>query len=111
MTSLELAKEAVKVMDDKKALNLKVIGIKDISVLADYFVLATGTSSTHVKALADETEFRLKQVGISPLHTEGYHSNSWIVLDYSNVIGKGGGRSKKEAEQQAAREAMELMGY
>lgn len=86
MTSLELAKEAVKVMDDKKALNLKVIGIKDISVLADYFVLATGTSSTHVKALADETEFRLKQVGISPLHTEGYHSNSWIVLDYSNVI-------------------------
>ncbi len=86
MTSLELAKETVKTMDDKKALDLKVIGIKDISVIADYFVLATGTSSTHVKALADEVEFKMKQIGISPEHIDGYRSNTWIILDYSDVI-------------------------
>ena len=86
MTPLELAKEAAKILDDKKAIDLKIIGIKDISVLADYFVLATGTSSTHVKSLADEVEFKLKQLGKSPEHVDGYRSNSWVLLDYSSVI-------------------------
>ncbi len=86
MTSLELATEAVKILDDKKALALKLIGIEDISILSDYFVLATGTSSTHVKALADEVEFKLKQLDITPTHTEGYRSNSWVILDYGSVI-------------------------
>ncbi|XOQ49213.1 MAG: ribosome silencing factor [Eubacteriales bacterium] len=86
MTPLELAKEAAKILDDKKAIDLKIIGIKDISVLADYFVLATGTSSTHVKSLADEIEFQLKQLGKSADHVEGYRSNSWVLLDYGSVI-------------------------
>lgn len=86
MTSLELATEAAKILSSKKALNLKVIGIKDISVLADYFVIATGTSSTHVKSLADEVEFKLKQVEVAPTHTEGFRSNSWVLLDYGCVI-------------------------
>lgn len=87
MTSLELAKEAVQILDKKKAINLKLIGIHDISVLADYFVIATGTSSTHVKALADEVEFQLKErYGIAPQHTEGYRSNTWVLQDYGNVI-------------------------
>lgn len=86
MTSLEIAKESVKILDNKKAQDLKVIGIKDISVIADYFVITTGTSSTHVKALADEVEFQLKQIGISPAHIDGYRSNTWIILDYSDVI-------------------------
>lgn len=86
MTPIELAKKAAKVLDDKKALGLKVIGIKDISVIADYFVLATGTSSTHVKSLADEVEFQLKQLGRSPEHVDGYRSNSWVLLDYGSVM-------------------------
>ena len=87
MTSLELAKAAVQILDKKKGMDLKLIGIRDISVLADYFVIATGTSSTHVKALADEVEFQLKeQYVVSTEHTEGYRSNSWILLDYGNVI-------------------------
>lgn len=84
--SLELARKAATVMDAKKALDLKIIGIRDISILADYFVLATGTSSTQVKALADEVEFQLEQEGVKVSHIEGYRSNSWILLDYSNVI-------------------------
>ncbi|MGX8699793.1 ribosome silencing factor [Caproiciproducens sp.] len=86
MTSLELAKETVKILDEKKAMDLKVIGIKDISVLADYFVFSTGTSSTHVKSLAEEVEFKLKQLGVSPEHVDGYRSNSWVLLDYGNVM-------------------------
>ncbi len=86
MTSLELAKETVKILDEKKAMDLKAIGIKDISVLADYFVFSTGTSSTHVKSLAEEVEFRLKQLGVSPEHVDGYRSNSWVLLDYGNVM-------------------------
>lgn len=86
MTSLETAKMAVKVLDSKKALDIKVIKIKDISAIADYFVIATGTSSTHVKALADEVEAQLDEAGISVSHVEGYRSNSWILLDYVDVV-------------------------
>lgn len=86
MTSIELAKEAAKTLDSKKALDLKIVGIRDISVLTDYFVLATGTSNTHVKALADEVEFQLKKIGVNAEHIEGYRSNSWVLLDYGNVI-------------------------
>ena len=81
MTSLETAKMAVKALDSKKALD-----IKDISAIADYFVIATGTSSTHVKALADEVEAQLDEAGISVSHVEGYRSNSWILLDYVDVV-------------------------
>lgn len=86
MTSLETAKMAVKALDSKKALDIKVIKIKDISAIADYFVIATGTSSTHVKALADEVEVQLDEAGISVSHVEGYRSNSWILLDYVDVV-------------------------
>ena len=86
MTSLETAKMAVKALDSKKALDIKVIKIQDISAIADYFVIATGTSSTHVKALADEAEAQLDEAGISVSHVEGYRSNSWILLDYVDVV-------------------------
>jgi ribosome-associated protein len=86
MTALEIAKQAVKILDSKKAEEIKLIKIADISVLADYFVIATGTSSTHVNSLADEVEFKLEELGIQVRHKEGYHSNSWILLDYGNVV-------------------------
>lgn len=86
MTARELAEQAVKILDEKKALDLKLIGISDISVLADYFVIATGTSSTHVKSLADEVEFQLQRLGVRAARKEGYRSNSWILLDYENVV-------------------------
>lgn len=86
MTSLETAKMAVKALDSKKALDIKVIKIQDISAIADYFVIATGTSRTHVKALADEVEAQLDEAGISVSHVEGYRSNSWILLDYVDVV-------------------------
>ena len=86
MNSYDQAVLAAKAISSKKGLNIQVIGISDISVLADYMVIATGTSSTHVKALADEVEFKLDEAGFSVSHIEGYRSNSWILLDYVDVI-------------------------
>ncbi|MBQ7134220.1 MAG: ribosome silencing factor [Ruminococcus sp.] len=86
MTTLEQAKETAKILSDKKGLDIKVIEISDVSVIADYMVIATGNSSTHVKALADEVEEQLDDMGISVSHIEGYRSNSWILLDYIDII-------------------------
>lgn len=86
MTSLETAKLAAKALSDKKGLDIKVIRINDISVLADYMVIATGTSSTQVKAMSDNVEYELDKAGISVSHIEGYRSNSWILMDYIDVI-------------------------
>lgn len=86
MEPYELAKEAARLLDDKKAERINVIKIDDISSLADYFVIATGISSTHVRALADEAEEQLKAGGVAPARIEGYRSNSWILLDYSGVV-------------------------
>ena len=86
MKSYDQAVMAAKAISSKKGLDIQVIEIGDISVLADYMVIATGTSSTHVKALADEVEYKLDEAGISVSHIEGYRSNSWILLDYVDVI-------------------------
>ena len=86
MNSYDQAVMAAKAISGKKGLDIQVIEIGDISVLADYMVIATGTSSTHVKALADEVEYKLDEAGISVSHIEGYRSNSWILLDYVDVI-------------------------
>ena len=85
MTSLELAKEAAKILDSKKGIDIQAIGVREVTTLADYFVIAAG-GGTQVKALADEVEFQLKQLGISPNHIEGHRSNTWILLDYGNVV-------------------------
>ena len=86
MTSYEQADLAAKAISGKKGLDIQVIEISDVSVLADYMVIATGNSSTHVKALADEVEYQLDKAGISVSHIEGYRSNTWILLDYIDVI-------------------------
>ena len=86
MTSYDTAIMAAKAISGKIGLDIQVIAITDISVLADYMVIATGNSSTHVKALADEVEYQLDKAGVSVSHIEGYRSNSWILLDYIDVI-------------------------
>lgn len=85
MNSLDIVKTAVKAADSKKGKDIQVIGIRDLSIIADYFVLVTGESSTQVKALADEIEFKLKEAGEEPHHIEGRQSG-WICLDFSTVV-------------------------
>ena len=86
MTSLETARAAAKALSDKKGLNIQVIKIDNVSILADYMVIATGTSSTQVKAMADNVEYELEQADIRVSHIEGYRSNGWILMDYVDVI-------------------------
>ena len=86
MTSLETAKLAAKVLDNKKGIDIKIIKIADISSITDYFVIAAGGSNTHVKTLAEEVEFKLDEAGISVTHVDGHRSDTWIVLDYVDVI-------------------------
>ncbi len=86
MNSLEKAYEIKKILESKKAVDMNILHVQDKSVIADYFVIATGTSSTHVKALSDEVESELKKVNIMPLGHEGKISNSWVLLDYGDVI-------------------------
>lgn len=85
MTELELTREIVKVLDKKKAIDIKAIGITELSIVADYFVIASGTSNTHVKALADEVEYEMSQRGVEPAHIEG-RATGWILLDYGSVV-------------------------
>ncbi len=85
MNEKELALKAVKILDDKKAEDLRLFHIEEHTVIADYFVVATGTSSTHVKALADEVEYELSKLGVEVDHIEG-RATGWILLDYGTVI-------------------------
>jgi ribosome-associated protein len=75
----------VKVLDNKKAEEIKVIKISELTVLADYFIIANGTSNTHVRALAEEVEAELSEAGVEPRNIEG-RSTGWILLDYSDVV-------------------------
>jgi len=83
----ELAEEVALLLDSKKGIDIEVIKVEDLTIIADYFVICTGTSSTHVKALSDEVEFKLREnKAISPLRIEGYTTSSWILMDYGSVI-------------------------
>ena len=86
MTSAEKAKIAVKALDSKKGEDIQAIRVRDLTILADYFVIASANNTTQVKTLADEVEYQLELLGVSPNHVEGYGSASWIVLDYGEVV-------------------------
>lgn len=81
-----LAEAIADVLDSKKGHDIKVVHVADKTVIAEYFVICTGNSSTQVKALAGEVEYRLEQRGVVPYGVEGRDNNSWLIVDYSNVI-------------------------
>ena len=82
----EIASLAVKALDDKKARNIKVLKTDKQTVLADYFIICNGTSSTHIKALTEETDGRLSDAGEPPLRREGHRSGTWVLLDFGCVV-------------------------
>lgn len=86
MEPRELAKAAVFALRGKKGRDIQLLKVHDLTVLADYFVIASGTSTTQVSALRDEVEYQLGRAGIEPLRTEGAASKNWILLDYGAVV-------------------------
>ncbi|MBR6350541.1 MAG: ribosome silencing factor [Lachnospiraceae bacterium] len=86
MTSKEIAKKAYDYLDEKKAVDIRIIDISKISIIADYFIIAGGTNVRQVKALADNVEEKLAKEEVVPKHIEGYSNAGWILMDYGDVI-------------------------
>ena len=81
-----LATYIVKVLDSKKAKDIKLLHVEKQTIIADYFVICTGNSRTQIRSLADEVEFKLSAYDIAPLHTEGTDTGIWVLQDFGNVI-------------------------
>lgn len=86
MNSKEMAKLVCSALEDKKAEDIKVINIAEVSVLADYFIIASGTNRSQVQAMSDNVEEVLGRAGVSPRQIEGYQTANWVLLDYGDVI-------------------------
>ena len=86
MTPKEIAELIVKTLDGKMAHDLKLLRTTDVTVLADYFVICTASSTTQIKTLADEVEAVLEAHGETKLHREGYRSGGWVLLDFGCVV-------------------------
>ena len=86
LSAKEVAYQVTKALDDKKGLNIKLLKIDQVSSLADYFIICTGTSNTHVKTLCDHAEYTLEQLGEPMLGREGHRGNTWELLDYGSVV-------------------------
>ena len=86
LSAKEVAYEVTKALDSKKGMDIKLLRIDEVSSLADYFLICTGTSNTHVKTLCDYAEFTMDNLGEKLLGREGHRGNSWELLDYGSVV-------------------------
>ena len=82
----ELAEAIAEVLDSKKGFDIQVVHVADKTVIVEYFVLCSGNTSTHIKALVDEVEYKIGQRDLLPYNVEGKDNNAWIVMDYSHVL-------------------------
>ena len=82
----EVAITVTKALDQKKGMDIKLLKIDKVSSLADYFLICTGTSNTHVKTLCDYAEYTMEQLGEPMLGREGHRGNSWELLDYGTIV-------------------------
>lgn len=86
LTPKEIAYAVTKALDEKKGMDIKLLKIDRVSSLADYFLICTGTSNTHVKTLCDYAEYTLEQLGEPMLGREGHRGNAWELLDYGTIV-------------------------
>ena len=86
LTPEQIAKVAAKALDDKQAVDIKILKTAEQTVLADYFVICNGTSSTHIKTLVNEVDKQLSEAGEPPVRREGLRSDIWVLLDFGSVI-------------------------
>ena len=85
-SSKDMAKIAYHALEEKKGENISIIDISDISVIADYFIIASGSNKPQIQSLVDYTEECLEKAGYPTAKKEGYGSDSWILLDYGDII-------------------------
>ena len=85
-TPKEIAEAAVRALDGKKALDIRLLHTTDVTTLADYFVICTAASSTQIKTLGDAVEAALEELGENKSHREGHRSGTWVLLDFGCVV-------------------------
>lgn len=85
-TAREMVRLAYDALMEKKAQDVKIINIEEVSVLADYFIIASGTNRNQVQAMADSVEEALHKAGYPAKQTEGYRTANWILIDYGDII-------------------------
>jgi len=83
---LKILNSAVAALVEKKAINIRAIDIQKLTTIASFFLIASGSSVTHIRTLADFVEEKLSLSGFNPLHKEGYNSFRWVLLDYGDVV-------------------------
>ena len=82
----KIANKIISILDDKKAADIKLLYVEKQTILADYFIICSGGSSTQIKALAGYVEENMKLCGLAPKNTDGYSGATWVVMDYGSVI-------------------------
>lgn len=83
---LEMTRLACKALDEKKGMDIKVIDIQKVSVIAEYFIIASGSNVNQVQAMVDNVEDTLGRAGYEVKQIEGNKNSSWILMDYGDVI-------------------------
>lgn len=86
MKSKQMAQLVIQALEDKKAEDIKVIDISEVSVIADYFIIANGTNRSQIQALADNVDETLGKAGFPLKQMEGYQNANWVLLDFEDVI-------------------------
>jgi len=86
LTPKEIAGLVINALDSKKAQDIKLLRTREITILADYFVICTANSTTQLKTLSDEVEKVLKENGEAPLRREGHRNGGWVLIDFSCVV-------------------------
>ncbi len=84
--STEMANQAIELLKGKKAKDIRLMDIHEISTIADYFVVATGSSTTQVQAMSDELDEKMELAGYKMHHKEGFRNGRWILMDYGHII-------------------------
>ena len=84
--SKEMTTLAIKALEDKKGNDIRVIDIQDVSIIADYFIIASGSNRNQVQTMADNVEEVLGRAGYEPRQLEGYGTATWILMDYNDII-------------------------
>ena len=82
----EIVKTAYMALDEKKAENIVILNIGEVSVIADYFIIANGNNPSQITAMTDEVEKSLAKLGHAPISIEGIRNTSWVLMDYGDVI-------------------------
>ncbi|SES66299.1 ribosome silencing factor [Anaerobranca gottschalkii] len=86
MEILQLTQTIAKAIDDKKGEDIKILDLQGLTEIADFFVIASGNTQSHLKSICDFIDEKTKEKGINPISTQGYDEAIWIVMDYGDIV-------------------------